>query len=231
MKQAKSKILIIDDEPSVVQTWTMLLEDEGFDVHAAFGGKEGIRTAYLEHPDLVVLDIKMPGMDGFEVLDYLRLMTDVPIIMLTAIGSDPNRSRALDKGVTDFVPKLSHAQVLISSIHNRLRSYRGVRPTQGLLQVDERLTIDFPRKLLQYEGLEVSLTPLQWKLLQCLVEKAGNVVSYRELLRAGWENPDSQDNHLVKVQISLLRAKLRDKASAPRYLHTAREDGYSFELR
>lgn len=231
MSRNKSKILIIDDDPVIVQTWTMVLEDEGFNVHAAFSGKEGIRATFLERPDLIVPDIKMPGMDGFEVLDHLRLMTDIPIIMLTAIGSDPNRIRALDKGITDFVPKISHSQLLISSIHNRLHSYRGVRPTQGPLKVDEHLTIDFPLRMLYYDNVKVSLTPIQWKILQSLVEKTGNVASYRDLLRAGWENPDSQETHLVKVQISLLRGKLKDKARTPRYIHTAREDGYSFELR
>lgn len=124
MNRAKPKLLMIDDDKRIVQAWRMALEDEGFDVLSAFSGSEGLRTAYSEHPDLILLDIKMPGMDGFEVLDHLRLLTDIPVIMLTAIASDTNQIRSLNKGVADFVPKVAHTDVLIARIRNRLDTHQ-----------------------------------------------------------------------------------------------------------
>lgn len=231
MNRARPKILIIDDDPKVVKIWSLTLEDEGFEVITAPGGKEGLRMAYAEHPDLILLDIMMPGMDGFEVLDHLRLITDIPVIMLTAVATDANRIRGLDKGIADFVPKVTHAEVLVATIRNRLRAYRGQQSAHGPRQIDEKLQIDFPRRLLQYDGVLVGLTPLQWKLLLCLMEREGKVATYSDLLRAGWETPDLHDTRSVKVQISLLREKLHDKAQPSRYIHTVREEGYLFELR
>ncbi len=231
MNRTKPKILIIDDDPRIVQVWTLTLEDAGFDMIAAYSGKEGLRTAYAEHPDLILLDIMMPGMDGFQALDHLRLITDIPIIMLTAAATDPNRIRGMDKGAADFIPKVTHAEVLIAHIHARLREYQKQRAPQGPRQIDDALVVDFPRRLLHYDGESVSLTPAQWKLLQCLLEHEGRVTTYRDLLLAAWENPDFQDTRAVKVQISLLREKLHDHPRHSRYIHTIREEGYLFEAR
>lgn len=231
MNRARPKILIIDDDPRVVKIWAFTLEDAGFDVITALSGKEGLRTAYAEHPDLILLDIVMPGMDGFEVLDHLRLSTDVPVIMLTAVASDANKIRGLNKGIADFVPKVTHAEVLVASIHNRLEAHSRRQTSYAPRRIDDKLQIDFPRRLLHYDGVLVGLTPLQWKLLLCLMEREGTVATYRELLKAGWETPELHSNSSVKVQISLLREKLHDKAQPSRYIHTVREEGYLFELR
>jgi DNA-binding response OmpR family regulator len=231
MNRGRPKLLIIDDDPRVVQVWTLTLEDAGFEIVTALSGKEGLRMAYNEHPDLILLDIMMPGMDGFQVLDHLRLLTDVPVIMLTAVATDANKIRGLDKGVADFVPKVTHAEVLIAHIRNRLRSYNGNNKKDGRRRLDNFLEVDFPRRQLHYNGEQVNLTPLQWRLLQSLVEHEGRVTTYRDLLNAGWENPEFHDSRSVKVQISLLREKLHDQANPSHYIHTIREEGYLFEVR
>lgn len=231
MNRGRPKLLIIDDDPRVVQVWSLTLEDEGFEIVTALSGKDGLKAAYAEHPDLILLDIMMPGMDGFQVLDHLRLLTDVPVIMLTAAATDANRIRSLDKGVADFVPKVTHGEVLVAHIRNRLRAYNGKNRANGPRRLGKSLEVDFPRRQLQYEGEPVNLTPLQWRLLQSLVEHEGRVTTYRDLLNAGWENPEFHDSRSVKVQISLLREKLHDHANSSHIIHTIREEGYLFEVR
>src|SRR5260221_4767231 len=110
MNRARPKILLVDDDPRVVKIWSFTLEDEGFEVIAALSGKEGLRTAYAEHPDLILLDIMMPVMDGFEVLEHLRLITDIPVIMLTAVATDANKIRGFDRGIAEFLPEMTPAE-------------------------------------------------------------------------------------------------------------------------
>jgi|SRR5581483_1934435 DNA-binding response OmpR family regulator len=230
MKSAKAKILVIDDDPRMVEVLRLTLEEADYCVIAAFDGKEGLRAAYAEHPDLVLLDIMMPGMDGFRVLDTLRLVTDTPIIMLTAAGHDANRIRGLDKGVTDFLAKGTSPEVLLAHVRSRLRPSSRWK-AQGMRYIGETLAVDFSRRTLLVNNKPVRLTPLQWKLLQCLVEREGTVATYDDLLTAGWENPEFRDTGAVKVQMSELRKKLNDRADSSHFIHTIREEGYLFEVR
>jgi two-component system KDP operon response regulator KdpE len=231
MKQYKPKILVIDDEPRMVEILTLTLEEAGFQVLTALNGKAGLQIAYAEHPNLVLLDIMIPGMDGFQVLDHLRAMTDVPIIMLTAAAYDTNHIRGMNKGATDFLAKGIRTEVLLSHIHKRLREHAQQSKPQAPRWSDEKLQVDVKRRILRVESQEVRLTPIQWKILECLLEHEGEVTSYQVLLAAGWEDPDLHDVTSVKVQISLLRHKLNDRAGRSRYIHTIREEGYLFEVR
>ncbi len=231
MPNSSPKILIIDDDPHIVGVLSVTLEDAKFNVTAAHSGKEGLRAAYDQHPDLVLLDIMMPGMDGFEVLDHLRAVTDIPIIMLTAMGQDQNRIRGMDKGATDFISKGTNMDVLIAHIQNRLRTYERKRTPQGPRRYDGQLEVDVPRRRVRLDDKPVNLTPLQWKLFKYLVENEGRIASYQNLLNAGWDNPEFADPRAVKVQISGLREKLNDDARDSRYIHTIREEGYLFEVR
>jgi DNA-binding response OmpR family regulator len=228
MKSAK--ILVIDDDPRMVEVLRLTLEEVGYCVISAFDGKAGLRAAYAEHPDLVLLDIMMPGMDGFQVLDTLRLITDTPIIMLTAAGHDVNRIRSLDKGVTDFLAKGTSPDVLLAHVRSRLRPTSKWK-AQGLCYIGEALAVDLSRRTLLVNNEPVRLTPLQWKLLQCLLEHEGTVSTYDDLLKAGWENPEFRDTSAVKVQMSELRKKLNDHANPSHLIHTIREEGYLFEVR
>lgn len=230
MNSPKNKILVIDDDPRMVEVLTLTLEDADYRVIAAFNGKDGLRAAYAEHPDLVLLDIMMPGMDGFQVLDTLRMVSDIPIIMLTAAAQDPNRVRGLDKGVTDFLTKGTSPEVLLAHVRSRLRPVTKWKQ-QGLRRIGDDLVVDVSRRLLRVNDKTVRLTPLQWKLFQCLLDHEGCVSTYAELLIAGWDNPEFSDVRAVKVQISLLREKLHDQAHPSRYIHTISKEGYLFEIR
>src|SRR5581483_12096363 len=163
MNRRSEKILIIDDEPRMVQVLTLSLEEAGFQVCAAFAGKEGLRLAYEEHPDLILLDIMMPGMDGFEVLQHLRLVTDVPVIMLTAAGYDVNRIRGMDNGAADFITKGTNFDVLLAYIRARLRGYERRALAPGARWLDDQLEVDVTRRVVRRGGEAVNLTPLQWR--------------------------------------------------------------------
>lgn len=231
MTQNGSKILIIDDDPHIVGVLTLTLEEARFQVSSAHSGKDGLRVAYDYHPDLILLDISMPGMNGFEVLETLRLITDAPVIMLTAMAYDMNRVRGMDRGAADFIPKGTSMDVLLAHIHARLRMYHPHQIPHGPRRFDDQLEVDLQRRLVRVHDQNVYLTPLQWRLLQHLVENEGRVVTYRNLLKAAWENSELGDANGVKVQISLLREKLRDSARSSRYIHTIRAEGYLFEVR
>jgi two-component system, OmpR family, KDP operon response regulator KdpE len=225
------KILIIDDDARFVEVLTIILEEAGFTVNAARSGKDGLRAAYDFHPDLILLDISMPGMDGFQVLDTLRMVTDVPIIMLTAMGFDSNRIRSMDKGAVDFLVKGMSPEAVLAHIHARLRVREKQQRTRAAHRVDDKLLVDLPRRTVRLDNSTVYLTPLQWRLFKLLVENEGRVSSYKSLLNAGWEYPEMGDLRSVKVQISLLRKRLNDDPYASRYIHTVREEGYLFEVR
>lgn len=225
------KILIIDDDPDIVGVLTLTLEDAKFQVTAANSGRDGLRAAYDCHPDLILLDISMPGMSGFDVLDHLRLVTDVPVILLTAMTHETNQIRGLKKGAADFIPKGTSMGVLLAHIDARLNSRRPRDPANGPRRVDDRLEVDVSRRRVRLDNQNVSLTPLQWKLFQYLLANEGRIVPYEKLLGAGWQDPEYGDLRGVKVQISLLREKLHDSATRSRYIHTIREEGYLFEVR
>jgi DNA-binding response OmpR family regulator len=230
MHAAKSKILVIDDDARMVQVLRLLLEEEGYCVVSAFTGKEGLRVAYEEHPDLVLLDIMMPGMDGFQVLDALRMVADIPVVFLTGAAQDSNHVRGLDKGAADFLAKTTPPDVMLARIRLRLRPTTK-RKVQRVYTYGETLTVDFSKRLLWVQEHPVHLTPMEWRLLQCLIEHEGHVVTYDDLLSAGWDNPEFRDIRAVKVQISALRDKLHDRAYRSHLIHTIREEGYLFEVR
>lgn len=230
MNSTKSKILVIDDEARMVQVMRLLLEQEGYQVVSAFSGKEGLRVAYEEHPDLVLLDIMMPGMDGFQVLDALRIVTDIPVILLTGAVQDTNQIRGLDKGAADFLAKNTAPDVILAHIRSRLRPAAKWKAPK-VRYFDETLAVDLSRRELRLNDQPVHLTPLEWRILQCLIEHEGNVVKYDDLLTAAWDTPEWHDARSIKVRIANLREKLNDRAHPSRYIHNVREEGYLFEVR
>jgi DNA-binding response OmpR family regulator len=231
MPKKRAKILIIDDDRRWVQLMSLILGDARFNVVAAFSGREGIKLAYREQPDLVLLDIMMPGMDGFATLDQLRAMTDIPIIMLTGVAQIVNEIRSLDKGAMDFVGKGEDASVLIARIRSRLRQFEPQRRLRGPRRVDDHLEFDLHTRVVRLDGKEVNLTPIQRRMFECLAQREGRVATVRELVEACWENPEFQDERAVKVQISMLRKKLHDRPPPDSvYIHTVRAEGYRFGL-
>ncbi len=230
MNSTKPKILVIDDDAHMVQVLRLLLTEAGYRVVTAMNGAEGLRMAYDEHPDLALLDIMMPEMNGFQVLEALRQMTDMPVIFLTGAAQDVNRIQGLDRGAADFLAKDTAPEVILAHIRSRLHSTAKWQ-TRHVQYFGKALMVDIAKHEVQVNNRRVHLTPLEWKMFQYLIDHRGKVVSYEALLSAGWDHPEFRDIHAVKVMISSLRNKLRDRAFRSRLIHTIREEGYLFEVR
>jgi DNA-binding response OmpR family regulator len=223
-----AKILIVDDEPDMVHLLATALGLEGYQVEDAPSAQEGLKKAYAFQPDLVLLDIMMPGMDGWEMLSRLREFSDVPVLMLTAVGGEGAVIRGLDSGADDYITKPFRIQELLARIRATLR--RAAQPPSSEDQpffFDEgRLVIDAFSKKVTVRGEVVGLTPTEYRLLLYLAQNAGRVLSYGQILDNVWGPgyEDSLDN--VKVFIRQLRRKLEADPSQPRYILTQRGAGY-----
>lgn len=231
MTKDKSRILIVDDDVQVLAALGVILEHAGYTVSAAQQAREGLRKAYVDHPDLVLLDVNMPDMDGYTVLDHLKMQTDIPIIMLTAKSLVADRVRGLDRGAVDYILKPFSNEELLARIRRSLREYRESRDVKNYRVVDADLSIDVTSQRLLVKGHEANLTPTEWRLLRALLEASGHIVSFHELLLAGWGDEKYRDERSIKVRISSIRKKIGDNASPSRYIHSVRKIGYRFEPR
>ncbi len=222
---------MVDDDRAVVAALGVVLEHAGYTLSTANDGRDGLRRAYDDHPDLILLDVGLPELDGFSVLSRLRDLTDVPVIMLTARTHAADTVRGLDGGAVDYITKPFDNEVLLARIRTQMRQYRrrGARKHQHV--VDEHLTVDFGANRLIVDGREVQLTPIEWRLLRRLIESEGQVVTIPELLRAGWGESSPADVHSIKVRIASIRKKIGDSAHPSHYIHTEREMGYCFQPR
>ncbi len=225
----RRKILIVDDEERIVRFIRMNLEHDGFIVADAFSGKEAISKLRDFNPDLILLDVMMPDMDGFEVLETLREFTNVPVIMLTAKGEEDDRVRGLELGADDYITKPFSPRELVSRIKAVLRRTEGVTGSMhGLIEVDEHLKIDFDRREVWLDGKLVKLRPTEYRLLYHLVQNAGWVVSHDQLLQKVWGYEYRDEPHYVRLYINYLRQKLEKDPSNPKYILTERGVGYRF---
>src|SRR3972149_4386734 len=183
----RRKILVVDDEERMVRFIRMNLEHDGFLVSEAFNGKQAISKMRDFTPDLILLDVMMPDVDGFDVLETIREVSNVPVIMLTAKGEEDDRGRALELGADDYVTKPFSPRELTSRVKAVLRRTEGATGSMhGLIEVDERLKIDFDRREIWLEGKLVKLRPTEYRLLYHLVQNAGWGVSPDQLLPKGW---------------------------------------------
>jgi two-component system KDP operon response regulator KdpE len=226
-KGPRPRILVVDDERRVTEPLRIVLEHAGYQTRIANSGHAALERTREEQPDLVILDVGLPDLDGFAVLERLREKSDVPVIMLTARTQSPNRIKSLDLGADDFIPKPFINDELLAHIRARLRKGSPPGALSKKWVVDRHLTIDFAAHRVIVDGEAVALTPTQWKIFQRLVDARGDVVPVAELLRAGWKDP-VRDKEALKVQISQIRKKLQDPPGQSRYIHTHRNLGYSF---
>lgn len=220
--------MLIDDK-AVIGALGLLLEHAGYKTASAYNAQQGLRQAYNEHPDLILLDVNLPDRDGFTVLQRLREQTDSPIVMLTARTAAADKVRGLDEGADDYIIKPFDTQELLARVRKHLHRAHPRPLNKDNYVVDEQLSIDFGAHHLIVDGAAVNLTPLEWRVLRRLVEGAGQIVSPYELLMAGWGRDKQEDTHSIKVHISSLRRKLGDRSRPNRYIHTEREMGYRFE--
>ena len=225
----RRRILVVDDEERMVRFIRMNLEHDGFQVSEAFNGKQAIQKMRDVTPDLILLDIMMPDLDGFEVLETLREISNVPVIMLTAKGEEDDRVRGLERGADDYVTKPFSPRELVSRVKAVLRRTEGVTGSMhGLLEIDKRLKIDFDRREIWLEGKLVKLRPTEYRLLFHLVQNAGWVVSHDQLLQKVWGYEYRDEPHYVRLYINYLRQKLEKDPADPKYILTERGVGYRF---
>ncbi len=224
------KILVIDDDPGLSQLLRISLEREGFQVFNAGGGQEGLRMAYEHQPDLIILDIMMPEMDGWATCQRLRSVSDTPILILSAREEQDAVVRGLSLGADDYVIKPCSFEELRARIYALLRRTQRHAPKAWKMVYDDGyLYIDLANGIVKREGELVSLTPTESRLLIYLVGQMGRVVPREELLQQVWGPEYERAVGYLSVYIRYLRRKIEPDPSNPRYIRTHWRRGYSFE--
>jgi len=225
----KYKILVVDDEKRMVRFIQLNLEQDGFQVVTAYNGEEALDQVRTQLPDLVLLDIMMPDINGFQVLEKIREVSTVPVIMLTAKGEEDDRVRGLELGADDYITKPFSPRELVSRIKAVLRRTKSFQEDQqDVVDVDDRLTIDFSRREVWVEGEKVDLRPTEYRLLYHLVKNAGWVNTHEQLLTKVWGFEYQDEPHYVRLYVNYLRKKLEEDPSNPKYILTERGVGYRF---
>jgi DNA-binding response OmpR family regulator len=226
----KTRILIVDDELSILKYLRANLEAEGYEVLMAMNGSQALQTLEAELPDLVVLDIMMPGMDGFEVCRRLREWSQLPIIMLSARGDESDKVQCLDLGADDYVTKPFGKGEFIARVRAVLRRVEAASPTPTTpFFKSGDLEINFSKRKVTVKGKGVALTLTEYALLQELALNAGKVLTYTHLLRKVWGHDYADEREYLHVFVSRLRAKLEADPKNPRYITTVSGVGYRFE--
>ena len=227
---SQAKILVIEDEEEIIRLLTFRLEQEGYEVLSADNGVEGLRVLQQENPNLVVLDVMMPRMNGWETCKRIRQYSDVPIIMLTALGQETDKVRGLELGADDYVTKPFSLAELVARVRAALR--RGQQPlaTNVTVQIDERLSVDRAQRQVVVNGRKIELSPTEFRVLDCFLDNLGRILTHQSLLTQvwGWEYLDETD--YLKVYIHHLRKKIEENPSKPRYIVTERGLGYRFQV-
>ena len=230
MSELKDKlVLVVDDETRMINFMRMNLELEGCRVLSATNGRDAIDQVREELPDVILLDIMMPGMDGFETLRRLREFSQAPVLILTAKDDEEDRIRGLELGADDYVGKPFSHRELVSRIRAVLRRHYAAPPTpQTSVQVDERLTIDFARREVLVNGERINLRPTEYRLLYHLVQNAGYVMTHEMLLSRVWGPEYRDETHYLRLYVTYLRQKIEEDPADPQYILTERGTGYRF---
>lgn len=222
-------VLVIDDERTLVKALTFSLEKEGFQVEQAYNGEEALQKVFDLKPDIIVLDLMLPGLDGFEVCRRIRKKLDVPIIMLTARDEDIDKVLGLELGADDYMTKPFNSRELIARIKAILRRSM-VREEEAKKQVKiDRLVIDLLQHRVRSEGRDISLTAKEFALLSFLATHAGNVYSREQLLEQIWGYDYNGDVRTVDVHVRHLREKIETDPGNPELLITVWGIGYKIK--
>lgn len=229
----KQMILVVDDEPAIVRLVRARLQADDYAVITAANGTEALRLAEDERPDLIVLDVMMPDMDGFEVLRRLRADSQVPVIMLTARVSDSSKLRGLQGGADDYMTKPFNPDELAARVATVLRRAAGAAastaPARMVLTYPTGLEIDLERRRITIDGEEIKLSRTEWELLSLLAANAGRVMLHAELLSRIW-GPEFRDEvHYLRTWVSRLRAKLEPAGNEGTLITTFTGIGYRLE--
>lgn len=218
-----SKILVVDDDPAISEMLSIVLKAEGFDTVVVTDGADAVGVVEAEQPDLILLDLMLPGMNGIDICRTIRETSQVPIVMLTAKTDTVDVVLGLESGADDYVNKPFKAKELVARIRARLR--RGEEETNEIIGLGD-LTIDVAGHQVRRGTEEIQLTPLEYELLLLLAKKPRQVVSREELLTSIWGYRSASDSRVVNVHVQRLRAKIEKDPENPQIIVTVRGVGY-----
>ncbi|WP_370250349.1 response regulator [Nocardioides sp.] len=222
------KVLVVDDEPALARALAINLRAHGWDVVTAADGRSALEAAATEHPDVVVLDLGLPDLDGTEVIAGLRGWTSVPIVVLSARQHGDDKVEALDLGADDYVTKPFAMNELMARLRAAVRRAAEPAPAAAVVEVGD-LRIDLARKRVARDGVDVRLTPTEWAFLELLTRHLGRLVTREQLLREVWGPAYLHEGHYLRVYAAQLRRKLEADPSRPRHLITTPGVGYTLE--
>jgi len=222
-----TRVLVVDDEPQIVRALRINLRARGYEVDAAPDGRTALDLAARRHPDVIVLDLGLPDMEGAEVIEGLRGWTNVPIIVLTARHASEEKVETLDVGADDYVTKPFGMDELLARLRAAVR--RAAPPEESAVITTADFTVDLAAKKASRDGRDVRLTPTEWHVLEVLVRNAGRLVSQQQLLREVWGPSYANETGYLRVYLAQLRRKLEADPSHPRHLITEPGMGYRFE--
>jgi two-component system KDP operon response regulator KdpE len=222
-----ARILVVDDEPQILRSLRTTLASHGYDVQTAATGEEALAAVDGRLPDLVVLDLVLPGLSGLEVCRRLRARSSLPILVLSARGDERDKVAALDLGADDYLTKPFGVNELLARIRAALRRAVGARGPSAVVEAGA-LRVDFDRRQVTLDGAEVRLTPTEFDLLKVLVANAGRVLTHGYLLRTVWGPEYEGESQLLRVFIGQLRRKVERDPSRPQHILTDPGVGYRF---
>lgn len=220
------RVLVVDDEPQIVRALRINLNVRGFEVVSAASGGEALRVAANFHPDIVILDLGLPDIDGIDVIAGLRGWTEVPILVLSARTDSADTVEALDAGADDFVTKPFGMDELLARLRAALR--RGPQTVAAPVVETEDFTVDLAAKTVVRAGENVHLTRTEWGVLELLVRNEGKLVSQKDILRTVWGPGHERETHYLRIYLGQLRQKLERDPAAPVHLITETGMGYRF---
>jgi two-component system, OmpR family, KDP operon response regulator KdpE len=227
MGEKKSSILIVDDEEAIRQFLFVTLTSQGYAITEAASGQEALSSVSSQHPDLIILDLVLPDIDGLEITRRLRQWTRIPIIILSVRGSEKDKIAALDAGADDYLTKPFSAGELLARIRVAWR-HQPSSPEEALF-INGTLIADLSLRKITMSGQEVQLTPTEYDILRVMVEHAGRVLTHRQLLQKVWGEQYGDELHMLHVNISNLRKKIEPDPARPQYIIT--EPGVGYRLR
>jgi two-component system, OmpR family, KDP operon response regulator KdpE len=227
MTEIHAHILVVDDERPIRRFLKTSLSVFGYEIDEASDGQEAISTAVSKHPDLIILDLSLPDMDGFQVLKKIREWSKVPIIILSVREGESDKITALDEGADDYLTKPFSVGELTARIRVALRHASLVEGERPVFEVDG-LELDVVKRIVKLRGIEISLTPTEYELLKIFLQNAGKVLTHHQLLHLVWGTGYEEDSHILRVNISNLRRKIETDPAKPHFITTESGVGYRF---
>ncbi len=226
MMQSETSIVVIEDEPEIRKFLKAALTSHDYNPSFAETAKDGIKLITSHPPELIILDLGLPDMDGLEVIKTVREWSAVPIIVLSARGQEQDKVNALELGADDYLTKPFGVPELLARLKVALRHARGASAAMTALFAVGDLTVDIEKRLVCMKGEEIALTPTEYKLLTALVKHAGKVLTHQQLLKEVWGKNSTENSHYLRIYTQHLRQKLGDDPMRPRYIVTEAGVGY-----